>query len=1052
LTVREAEVSPGERRQLTVLFCDLVGSTELSQTMDPEDLQELLSAYHKVCGEAVAAHEGHIALYLGDGVVMYFGYPKAHEDEAQRALRCGLDILEGVRRMPENRPQLPALEVRLGAHTGRVVLGPVGEGGMRVLTAVGDTPNLAARVQAEAPVGGLAVTSTTWGVVQGYFEGEPLGERSLRGITEPVGLWQVKAASGSRDRVEVVSRLTPFIGRDAERQALLDAWEEARRGQSLFAVVSGEPGIGKSRLSQWFGEEARRQGAQILNMRATPYSSTNAFFPVIELLHDRFGIQPSTSDEEKLDRLEKALEARGWPGPEAVGLLGPLLSVPTAGRYAPIELSPARQRAQTMELIADLAVRLAETGPTVLLMEDLHWADPSTLELLEHVVELAPSVPLLGVCTTRPEVVIKWTEADNVRLVELPRLERFDAEAIVRKVASDKPLPSEVLRQILLRAEGVPLFAEEVTRFVLDSGLVEERSAGWVTVGELAGDAIPTSVDASLTARIDRLGTSRATAQLAATIGREFTWPLLREVSELNGATLRHDIEQLVQFDLVRHDDIASLTFSFKHALVRDAAYNSLLRSVRQSYHKRIAAALLERFPEEAAQRPDLIAEHLAKAGQGEAAVPYYESAARQALGRASLHEAADHFRRAIAELQKGPQTDDVTQHQLDLSVQLIPLLMAVYGWAAKEVEQACERALSLARQLGREDLSLIFMWGLWSVLFLRGEMVAATAAIESVVEGARASGVQMFTEASYAAASFTSLWRGDFDRAQEEAEAGFAALDLSQEKMLAAIFSLSTALGLYSSRAVTRWMGGEPREAEVNWQRMVEIARDLEHPPSLAAGLGYVLHQAGYRYSYTQQLHLVSDIVDELSTLSKEEDYFLWDAVASMYRGLIMAERGDSNLAMTAIAEGFELLEQTGCRLTMVTMNVLWAEALHRMGHDDLALEKLAAAETDMKVRAEGLFAPEIWRVRGSVLAGRGDQVEAEAAFKEASRRARLQGARMLELRAALDLFELKEQQGRAEEARAQVAEVLSGISQDVDQVELARAAAIVGSPSPGP
>jgi tetratricopeptide (TPR) repeat protein len=319
------------------------------------------------------------------------------------------------------------------------------------------------------------------------------------------------------------------------------------------------------------------------------------------------------------------------------------------------------------------------------------------------------------------------------------------------------------------------------------------------------------------------------------------------------------------------------------------------------------------------------------------------------------------------------------------------------------------------------------------------------------VVDGARASGVQMFTEASYAAASFTSLWRGDFDRAQEEAEPGMAALDLSQERTVAAIFSLSMATSLFASRAVSRWMTGRPRAADVDWQRMLEIARDLEHPPSLAASLGYVLHQAGYRYSYTLQLHLVSDIVDELLMISKDEDYFLWYAVASFYRGLIMAERGEQEPARIALDEGFELLEQTGSRLTMVTLNVLWAEALHRMGHDDQALEKLAAAETEKRVRDEGLFAPEICRVQGVVLAGQGDQIGAEAAYLEALSRARSQGARMLELRAALDLYQLREQQGRPEEGRAQVAAVLSSISQDVDQVELQRAAAIAGPNPPG-
>ena len=439
----------GERRQLTVLFCDLVGSTELSQTMDPEDLQELLAAYHKVCADAVAVHEGHIAQYLGDGVVMFFGYPRAHEDEAQRAVRCGLDILDGVRKLSEEQPRMSVLSVRLGAHTGRVVVGAVDASGRQISTAVGDTPNMAARIQVEAPVGALLVSSITWGLVEGYFTGEDLGERALKGFAQPAHLWRVTGRGTSHDRVEVAARLTPFVGREEERQALLDAWQAARQGTSRFVLIASEPGMGKSRLVQWFREQLEGDASQVLMMRASPYSSSNPFFPLIELIQHRFGVRPGDPDAERLDSLERALEARGLLTAEVVGLLGPLLSVPTERRYPPLDLSPARRRAQTMQLLIDLAVRLTSAGPTILIGEDLHWADPSTLEFVERFVQLAPPVPLLGVFTARPELEPKWTTPELLRLIELSKLDRPKVEAIVRHVALNKPLPSEVLRQSL---------------------------------------------------------------------------------------------------------------------------------------------------------------------------------------------------------------------------------------------------------------------------------------------------------------------------------------------------------------------------------------------------------------------------------------------------------------------------------------------------------------------------------------------------------------------------------------------------------------------------
>jgi class 3 adenylate cyclase/tetratricopeptide (TPR) repeat protein len=1045
-----AEDTGGERRQLTVLFCDLVGATELSHSMDPEDLRKMLAEYQRVCGDAVGAHEGHVAQYLGDGVVVYFGYPRAHEDEAHRAVRCGLDIIEGVRRLAQDAAGSEGrlFDVRLGAHTGRVVVGPVGAGDRQSRIAVGETPNLAARIQAEAPVGSLVVSDTTWGIVDGYFTGTPLGERVLKGVPNPMSLWMVTGEGGSRERVEVASRLTPLVGRREERKKLLDVWADVQSGRSHFLHLSGEPGMGKSRLAQWFCEEIDDANTELLLIRATPYNSASAFYPIIELIQRRFGIHPTLPDDERLRRLEEALAARGNVDSDAVLLLCPLLSISTEGRFAPLTLSPARRRTQTMELLIELALRLARAGPTLLLVEDLHWADPSTVELFEHLVRRAPDLPLLCVFTARPEFEAAWTSSKAVGLLELSKFDRSDSESVVRSVASGKQLPSEVLRQIVSRSDGVPLFVEEMTRFVLDSGLLEERTAAWVAVGEIPAEAIPVSMDASLTARIDRLGASRATAQLAGTIGREFGWALLKEVSDRDEVTLQRDLQRLMRSGLVWQTDADSETYSFKHALVRDAAYNSLLRSVRQTYHNRIATTLLERFPEQAVLRPDLIADHLSSAGRDDAAVAFYEAAGRQALERASLHEAADHFRRAIQCLGTGP-TPEAKEHELDFLIQLAPLLMAVYGWGSHEVEDACGRALSLAAELGRHDLSYAPMWGQWTVRFLRGEMVTAMAAAESVLQMAKASGVPMLELTGRHATSYTSLYRGEFEQALSEADAGLALYGFEQEKVLASTFSLSSSVCLMASRATALWMLGRPVEAEEEWDRMLGLGRALQHPPSLAAALAFALHGGGIRYSYVGAMAELQAVAEELMSLSKEEDFFLWYAVGYTYRGIVAQSLGYRDEALVQMEEGLELFEQTGSRLTLVMMNVLCAEAMYRLGEGDRALEKLHVAETEMRHRDEGLLAPDIWRIRGSILVSSGDDAAGEAAYREAIHRARHQGALALQLRTALDLHDLRERQGRSDQARELLAGILGGFSQGLDRPEPARAVGIAGGVS---
>jgi class 3 adenylate cyclase/tetratricopeptide (TPR) repeat protein len=1050
----QAEDAQGERRQLTVLFCDVVGATALSQLLDPEDLRELIICCQKVCGDAVVAHEGHVAQYLGDGVVMYFGYPRSHEDEAQRAVRCGLEILKGVEAVRDSGsiPPEVSLDVRLGAHTGRVVMGPVGVGDRRDQIALGDTPNIAARIQCEAEPGTLLVSEVTWRIVEGYFTGKCLGEWQLKGVSEPMRLWLVTGESSSRERIEVASILTPFVGREREQYLLEQAWEDSRSGHSRFVLLRGDPGMGKSRLARVFCDQVQFQAADLLVMRTTPYDTNSPFHPVIQLIERKFRLEHTQTPAERLDRTEEGLRSLGIAETEEAMLLASLLSISTGDRYPPSELSPVRRRTRTLELLVEFITAIARTGPTLLLVEDLHWADTSTLEFLELLVTTASDMPLLGLFTARGEFDLRWAGAPALRTIELTRFQPAEVEAMVRGAALGKTLPSEVLRQIVMRSDGVPLFIEELTRSILDSGVLAERAVSWEAVGPVAVE-IPATVDASLTSRIDRLGASRATAQLAATIGREFSFELLHKVSERDEATLRQDLKRLLQSGLAWSADDKADTFVFKHALIRDAAYNSLLRSTRQRYHSRIAAALRERFADETSTRPDLIAGHLTAAGEDEDAVAFWEAAGQQALARTAVHEAAKHFQQAIDCLARLPATIERQERELEIQILLAPLLMAIYGWGAVEVEQACTRALGLAQDLERHDLSFAPRWGLWTNQFLRGELVPALGTAETVFQMARASGVRMLEMLGRHALAYTLVYRGEFDRTLEEAEAGLALYDQlalydpQREKEIADSFGVSSVVSLLACRAHSLWMLGRVEEAEEDYDRMLQIARELGHPVSLANALAFSLHGA-FRYAYAGQMDRLTGIADELMALVREENFYLWYAVSYTYQGLIAEALGDEQRARTQMLEGLELFARTGSRLTLVMMNVLCAEALYRLGDDDEAFRRLDVAEADI-ARREGLLAPDIWRVRGRLLARRGEQLAAEAAYHQAIERAQAQHALSLELRAGLDLHELCAQDGRAEEGRTVLAGVLARFTQGFDRPELARASAIVRAPT---
>lgn len=1048
LAEAQHEDAEGERRQLTVLFCDIVGSTRLAHELDPEDFGQLLGRYQHLCGEAAAAHDGYVSQYLGDGVVIYFGYPRSLEDEPQRAVRCGLHIVDGVARVAAETASLPAefpLAVRLGVHTGRVMVGPVGAGDRRDRRALGSAPNVAARLQAEADPGSLVVSSTTWNIVRGYFHGTSLGQRSLPGVDEPVELWRITGEAASRERVEVAEVLTPFVDRDAERALFDRTWATVSAGSSRFLMLRGEPGVGKSRLLRLFRDQVGPLASTLIELRATVYSTTSPFHPVTELIERRFGLDAAAEVDARRSLLAAQLDALGLGDPEAVALLGSLLAIPEPADSVASDLPPARRRTRTLELLVDLIVALARPGPALLIVEDLHWADSASRDFLQLLVDSAPpGVPLLGLFTSRQETDLRVT-GDRLHTVDLPRLGRADVEVMARGVASGKALPGDLLALITARSDGIPLFVEELTSAALESGVLAERDVSWEAADVLAEAMIPASVDASLMSRIDRLGASRATAQLAATIGRDFTVALLNEVSDRDEALLAHDLDRMVAAGLVRPLEEEQGSYEFRHALVRDVAYNSLLRTTRQVHHRRVADALRGTPTQQAGHRPDLIARHLTAAGDDAEAVDFWASAATQAVSRTAVHLAATHIQAAIGCLERLPASPQTAERELELQILLAPLLMSVHGWGAVEVEQACTRALELTQHLQRPDRSYPPMWGLWTVRFLRSELDAATEAAEAVLAAARASGVPMLEVTGRHALSFTLFSRGEYRRAIAEADAGVALFDLEQERALAQAFGLSSTVALRASRADSLWMLGQVEAADEEYARLRALGTELGHPASHAASMAFALYGGVFDCSYTGQLDVLLPRIDQLAELSRDDDFFLWNAFAHTLRAVVAHSRGADSTG-AGMLDGLAMWEQAGSRLTLVLMNTLCAQAFLSTGQLAEAAARLDAAEA-MAVAGEAVMAPEIPRLRAQLFAARGELSAAEASLRDALAQARAQDAVPLELRAALDLAELLVAAGRAAEARGPLAEALTRCPEGLDRAEPARAASLLGA-----
>ena len=842
-----------ERRQLTVLFCDLVDSTALSGQLDPEDLREVVRAYQDTCARVSARFEGHIAQYLGDGLLVYFGYPLAHEDDAPRAVRAGLGIVEALGQLNTRLLQEWGvhLAVRLGIHTGLVVVGEVGGSTRQEQLALGETPNLAARLQGIAMPNTVVISAATLHLLGGFFACESLGTPPLKGLAQPLAVYQVLYEHMARSRLEAAGSagLTPLVGREQEVALLRERWAQVKDGLGQVVLLSGEAGIGKSRLVQVLKEHvAAEPQAWLTPCQCSPYYQNTALYPMIDLLERvvlRFAREESPPH--KLSKLEGFLVQYGLTLAEAVPLFAALLSLPLPADYAPLTLSPEQQKQQTLQALLTILLRRAAQQPLLFVMEDLHWVDPSTLELLSLLVDQGPTAHMLVLFTFRPDFSAPWTERSHLTPVTLPRLPRHHAAEMTGQVAHRKALPPEVVEQVVAKTDGVPLFVEELTKMVLESGLLQEHDERYELTGPLPPLAIPTTLHDSLMARLDRLATVKGLAQLGATLGREFSYELLHAVSPWDEETLQRGLQQLVEAEFLYQQGLPpQAMYVFKHALIQEAAYQSLLRSTRQRHHQHIAQVLEAHFPERCETQPELLAHHYTEAGLLEQAVPYWQRAGQRAVQRFAHREAIGHLTKGLDLLKALPDTPEHTYQELHLQTALGPAWMAAKGYAAPEVAQAYGRARALCRQLGETSRLFSVLRGLGAFYFVRGQYQTAREVGEELLTLAQSPPDPTRLLGAHQVLGIAAFWLGEFAAARGHLEQTIALYTPQPHRSSAARSGQDPGV---LCRAYSAWalgLLGYPDQALERIHEAVSLGRALSHPHSLVFALYLVasLHQ----------------------------------------------------------------------------------------------------------------------------------------------------------------------------------------------------------------
>jgi class 3 adenylate cyclase/predicted ATPase len=1043
-----AKTTPtAERRQLTVMFCDLVGSTALSQRLDPEDLREVMRRYQDAVAGAVARYQGHVAKFLGDGVLAIFGWPQAYEDQAERAVRAGLETVTAIVGL-ETELSL-ALQARVGIATGLVVVGDLlGEVG----AVSGETPNLAARLQEVAAAGDVVISASTRQLIGEAFGLESLGLQTLKGFREALPAWRVtgEAATSSRFEAAHLHHLTALVGRGEEVELLLRRWQQVTAGEGQIVLLSGEAGIGKSRITLTLADRIGKQDIVRLLFQCSPYHTNSALYPFIHHLERASGMAPADEPETKLEKLE-ALLARSMDDiGDVIPLFAALFSVPLRGRYLPLGLTPQIQKERTLEALGDWFLALAARQPVFLLFEDVHWADPTTLEALQVLIERVQDARLLGVLTFRPEFAPPWHRHGHMTALALNRLSREQCTALVQQVARGDALPDEVVDQIVAKTDGVPLFIEELTKTVIESGILKAEGSRYYLAGPLP---IPSTLQASLTARLDRSAPVKEVAQMGAAIGREFSYRLLAELSPPGERDLEGALTQLVASELVfRRGVPPDATYTFKHALVQEVAYGSLLRGRRQALHRSIAEALETKSPETAESQPEILAHHYTEAGDAENAIAYWHKAGRRAADRSANLEAIANISKGLALLDNLPISTERDRLELSLRIALGPIQMAAHGVPSVQAELTYERVQELAESVGDADSQFTALYGIWQVNNMRGNVGVSSSIARDMLAATERGAESGFQLQAHHTIWTSNLFGGHPEISHRHSCQGVEIYDEDVHRSHKFLYGgHDPGACCLVFKGLGSWFLGHPERGVTVVAEGLALADKLAHP--MSSGITHLFAAAYYHLRRDpEETERLASIGVELCA---EHGIKAWAPAMVSLRGWARAELEGGDAA-AEIAVGMNMWQAMGHNIFKPWFLSLQADADRRAGRAQQGIEKTDQGLAHAGRSGEHWFDAELHRIRGDLLlslSARNKQ-EAETEFRQAISIARAQKAKSLELRAATRLARHWGENKKRAAALRLLGSIYDCFTEGFDTADLKEARALLealsGAPSP--
>lgn len=1042
-----------ERRHLTVMICDLVGSTALSARLDPEDMRAVIDAYHAACARITSRYDGFLAEFRGDGILAYFGYPTAHEDDAERTVRAALDIVAAVAGL-KTRAGEP-LVVRIGIATGLVLVGDVlGKGALREHAVVGDTPNVAARVQVLAKPGEVVLAASTRQLVGDLFRLRHLGEHEVKGIGERIPAWAVEGTSESESRFEAIrtARLPDLVGRESQIGFLLERQRLAWTGKGQIILISGEPGVGKSRICAALAERIAGEPHTRLNFQCSPYHANSALHPFIIHLERAARFKADDVPEVKLDKLESMLATGTARASAVASLFAALLSIPSGGRYPPLALSPTQQRRRTLAAMLDQFAGLSRRRPVFLLFEDAHWADATSLELLDLAIERIRQLPVLALVTFRAEFESAWVGLPHVSTLTLGPLDRSQVEKMIARVTGGRPLPAEVMEQIVAKTDGNPLFVEELTKTVIEGGLLVETSSGYQLKGPLPPLAIPATLHDSLMARLDRLASVKEIGQIGAAIGREFSYPLLHAVVGGDETSLQDSLAQLEQAELLfRRGSPPEATYSFKHALVQDAAYASLLKSRRQQLHGHIARAIEERCPDIVATQPEIVAHHFTKARLDDSAIDYWLKAGNLALNRSANVEAVKHLKQGIELTRNQSPSPQRTRKELDLYLALGPALAATGGYVTPETLEAFSHARELLGNDGTVTEQMTVLWGAYLAHGMRAEHVEALeVARECLAVGTRHNhpGVSAMGN-RFIGQALTFM--GGFAEARLHLEQVLA-FCAANEKVASEYrkFGVDDQVTALSFLAAALLLLGYPEQSAATAEQAVSRARKI----GLAFTTAMTLSHVAFLGTLGSDPIEAAARADEALAHTLEHGLAGREAAAiaahqahraRFIQGALLAERGDAQRGIEVMRDAIAAAERTGVRTRRTLYLGHLASAHARLGQPEIGLHLLDEAIHMADTTREKFFQAELFRLQSKMLITLGKRADAGQALRRALNIAQQQQARWWQLRAVNDLAELWYAEGKSSEAFSLLEPVYSSFVEGFETPDLQRARSLL-------